>query len=191
MTSSCFSLSTLNYDARSTTHQICFCGCWCKCLESTAICTFSRNRVPEHFFSISDTSATVTCMETAPPYMALVCVASSSVTKFQNVLPISPKPSLSTLITILSSDAPTEENCASRRFKEMIPVPKITIKYRIEKTTTLFLIDEEANNIEEKRKKQRGNKVKEQSIRNCVWIAPMLRVYMIRKCRKIVNTNRY
>jgi len=98
-------------------------------LELTAIYPFSRNGVPEHFFSISDTSATTTCLETAPPYMALVCVPSTSVTKFQNVLPISPKPSLNTMSKIPSSDTSTEEICASRLFKEMIPVPKITIKY--------------------------------------------------------------
>jgi len=61
-------------------------------LESTAIYPFSRNGVPEHFFSISDTSATITCLETAPPYMALVCVPSTSVVKTQNVLPLSEEP---------------------------------------------------------------------------------------------------
>jgi hypothetical protein len=42
------------------------------------------------------------------------------------------------------------------------PVLKIPRKYVIDKIATLLFISEEANNIEEKRKKQRGNKVKEQ-----------------------------
>jgi hypothetical protein len=73
-------------------------------LESAGICSFSRNRVPEHLFSISDTNKTITCMETAPPNMAHVCVPSTSVAKSQNVLPISEEPSLSTLITIMPFD---------------------------------------------------------------------------------------
>jgi hypothetical protein len=97
--------------------------------------------------------------------MALVCVKYTLVKKFQNVLPISPELSLSTLSTIFSSDTSTEEITASRRFKEMSPVTKIQIKYWIEKIWTFFLITVETNNIEEKRKKQMKNRVKEQRIR--------------------------
>jgi hypothetical protein len=129
-----------------------------RALESTGICPLSRNKVPEHFFSISDTSEIITCLGTVPPNMALVCVPSTSVTKFQNVLPISPERSLSTLSTIVSSDTSTEEITASRRFKEMSPVQKMPINYLIEKIAILFLTTKGANNIEEKRKKQRGNK---------------------------------
>ena len=120
--------------------------------------------------------------------MALVCVPSTSVTKFQNVLPLLPEPSLSTLSTIVSSDTSTEEITAARRFKEMSPVPKIPINYWIEKRASVFLTTEGANDIEEKRKKQRGNK--EQRIRK--YKQPQnVRSACSENAEKEVNTNRY
>jgi len=57
-------------------------------LESTGIYNFYHNRVPEYLFSISDTSETISCMETTPPNMTIVCVLSALVTNSQCVLPI-------------------------------------------------------------------------------------------------------
>ena len=54
-------------------------------VESTGIYPFNRNRMPEYFLSISDTSKTVTFMETAPPNMALICALSTSGTNSQSV----------------------------------------------------------------------------------------------------------
>jgi len=48
--------------------------------ECTGIYLFNRNKVPLYLFSISETSETITSMETAPPNMALICVPSTSVT---------------------------------------------------------------------------------------------------------------
>jgi hypothetical protein len=89
--------------------------------ESTSTYSFNRNREPEYFFSISNTSENVNCMETAPPDMAPICAHSTSGTDSQNVLPISAGPSLNTLNTTLHS-----------------PVPKIPRKYSISEKKTLF-----------------------------------------------------
>jgi len=56
--------------------------------ESTGICQFYHNRVPEYLFSISDTSETISCMETTPPNMTMVYIPSASVANSQCVLPI-------------------------------------------------------------------------------------------------------
>jgi len=99
-------------------------------------------------------------METAFPDMALVHVPSTLVTKSQNVLLTSAEPSLSTLRILLLFDTSLEE-IASSGLSKISPRPEILRKCSTEKITTLFLITEEANTIfEEKRKKQRGNKVK-------------------------------
>jgi hypothetical protein len=58
-------------------------------VESTSNYPLNRSRMPEYFFSISDTNETVTFMETTPPYMAPICAPSTSGTNSQNVLPIS------------------------------------------------------------------------------------------------------
>jgi len=42
--------------------------------ESTDIYHLNRNRIPEHLFSILDTSETVTSIVATPPNKALVCV---------------------------------------------------------------------------------------------------------------------
>jgi hypothetical protein len=76
--------------------------------ESTGNYPFNRKRVPKYLFSISGTSKDKTSMETALPIMAVVCITSTSVTKSQNVLPISAELSLSTPRTILSSDTSPE-----------------------------------------------------------------------------------
>jgi len=57
-------------------------------LESTGIYHFYHNRVPGYLFSISDTSETISCIETTPPNMTMVCVPSASVTSSQCVLSI-------------------------------------------------------------------------------------------------------
>jgi len=41
-------------------------GVGASAFESTCTYSSTRNRVPEYFFSISDTSKTITCMGTAP-----------------------------------------------------------------------------------------------------------------------------
>lgn len=72
------------------------------------------------------------------------------------------EPSFSTQSAIQPTDTSLEEITASRLWKKMGPVPKIPIKHSITKIATLvFVITEEANNIEKKRNKQRRNKVEE------------------------------
>ena len=101
-------------------------------------------------------------MQTAPPKVAPVCVTSTAVTNPQNVLLTSAELSLSTLSTILPSDTSPEEITPSILLKKISPVSKILRKYPIEKIAIVSFITEEANNIEEKRKKQRGNKSRAQ-----------------------------
>jgi hypothetical protein len=98
--------------------------------ESTGIYPLNRNRVQEYFFSISDTSETVTFMEVAPPDMVPICATSTAGSNSQNVLPISAGPSLSTLNTTLPSDIFPDEVTPSRLLK-ISPVPKIPTKYSI------------------------------------------------------------
>jgi hypothetical protein len=52
-------------------------------LLSQRVFSLSTGSVPEYLFSVSDTSETITSMETAPPNMALVCVPSVAVTNSQ------------------------------------------------------------------------------------------------------------
>ena len=52
----------------------------------------STARVLEYMFSISDTSETITSMDTAPPNMVTVCVTSISVINSEYLLPFSPEP---------------------------------------------------------------------------------------------------
>ena len=111
--------------------------------------------MPKYLFSISDTIESVTYTQTTPPKVAPVCVTSTAVTISQNVLLISAELSLRTLSTIFSSNISPEEFTSSRLLK-ISPVPKIPRKYPIEKTAIVYFITEEVNNIEEKRKKQRG-----------------------------------
>jgi hypothetical protein len=121
----------------------------------------STARVREYLLSISDTSETITSMIKVPPNMALVCVPSCLVTNSQNVFTILAELSLTTLSIILPSETSPEEIIAFKLFKEINPVPKIPRKHKIEKTVNLFFTTKEANNIEEKRKMLRKNKVKE------------------------------
>jgi hypothetical protein len=99
-------------------------------LQSTGIYPLKRNTVPEYFISISDTSETVTFMETVPPDMAPICAPSTSGTNSQNVLPISAGPSLSILNTTLPSDTYPEEVTPSRLLN-ISPVQKIPRTYSI------------------------------------------------------------
>jgi hypothetical protein len=85
-----------------------------------------------------------------------------SVTKSQNAFPISAEGSLNIPSTILPSDTYPEEITFSRLLKKIIPVPKTMRKCSNVKIASLFFINEEANNIEEKPKNQRGN-IKSQS----------------------------
>jgi hypothetical protein len=131
-------------------------------VESTVIYPMNRNRVPEYFFSNSDTSETVTFMETTSPDMAQICVPSTSGTNSKNtcILPISAEPSVINLNTTLPADNSAEEATPSRLLK-ISPVQKILRKYSISEKKS-FVPTEEANDPEEKRKNQDGNKVKEQ-----------------------------
>ena len=92
-----------------------------------SMCNYSsnRNRMPEYFFSVSDSSETTTSMETAPPNMAPICVPSTSGTNSENVLPNSAKTSIRNLSTLFPSDISPKETTASRLLK-ISPVPKIT-----------------------------------------------------------------
>jgi hypothetical protein len=99
--------------------------------ESTGIYPLNRNRIPGYFFSISDTSETLTFMETTPPDMAPICAPSTSGTNSQNKLPTSAEPSLIYLnTTMLSSDTSPEEATPSRPFK-ISPVPIIPRTFSI------------------------------------------------------------
>ena len=71
--------------------------------------------------------------------------------------------SLTTLIIILPSDTSPKEITTSRLSNKLSPVREI---HSISKKQ-LFFLSEELNNIEEKRKQQRGNKVTEQRNRKC------------------------
>jgi hypothetical protein len=75
--------------------------------ESTGILPLNRIRVPEYFFSISDTSETVTFMGKAPPGMARIWNQLS-------VLRISAGTSLSTLNATQISDSSPKEVTLSR-----------------------------------------------------------------------------
>jgi hypothetical protein len=77
--------------------------------ESTGIFPLNRIRVPEYFFSISDTSENLTFMETAPPDTAPIWNQLS-------VLPISAGTSLSTLNTTQLADTFPEEVTFSKLF---------------------------------------------------------------------------
>jgi hypothetical protein len=130
-----------------------------KVFESTCIYPLNCKVVPEYFFSISDTIETVTFMETSPPNMTPICAPSTSGTNSQNVLRILAGPSITTLNTTLPSDTFPEEVTLSRLLK-ISTAPKPRRKYSVAEKHT-FVPTEEANNTEEKRKNQ-GNKVKEQ-----------------------------
>jgi hypothetical protein len=96
--------------------------------ESTGIYPFNPNTVPEHFFSISDTSETTTCIDTAPRNVAPMSAPSTSGTTFQNVLSTPAAPSTSNLNTVLSSDTSPDEISPSKRLRKISPVPKIPQK---------------------------------------------------------------
>ena len=82
---------------------------------------------------------------------------------FSNQLSNSAEPSFSTLNNILNSVTSPEE-LTSFRLCKSCPIPKIPRKYSIEQ---IFFIAEEVTYIEEERKKQRGNKIKQQRNLNC------------------------
>jgi hypothetical protein len=96
--------------------------------QSTGIYPSKRNRVPEYLFSISDPSPIMAAMGTTFPHMAWVCVHSSSVTKSQNVLPLSAEHLFRNMSTILSSNTSPEEITSSRILKIFSEVVKISRK---------------------------------------------------------------
>jgi len=71
------------------------------------------------------------------------------------------------LSAVLPSDTSPDEITSSRLLKKAGPVLKIARKGSVAKKQLSFFITEEANSIEEKRKKQRGNKIQDQRNRNC------------------------
>ena len=122
--------------------------------DSTDIYPFNRSWVPEHLFSISYTNESVTYNSMSKYVSGFV--PSTSITNSQNVLPILADGSLSNLSTIISPDPSSEEITASRTWIKSVLYHKIHI-----------FPTKEASNIEEKRKKQGGNKVKEERNRKC------------------------
>jgi hypothetical protein len=76
--------------------------------------------VPEYVYSISDTSVTITFMETAPPDMAPICAPSTSVTNSQK------GPSLTTLNTSLPSDTFGDQS-STKITKEIFNFKKSTL----------------------------------------------------------------
>jgi hypothetical protein len=89
----------------------------------------SRYKLSQYLLPSSDTSETVTHMETASPNMALFCVPSTSVTNSQNVLTISTETSFSTLRTTLPFDTSPEEITSSKLLKKLSLGPKTPRKY--------------------------------------------------------------
>jgi hypothetical protein len=106
-------------------------------LEPTGICPFNCKIVPEYLFSISDTCSVKTSMETATTNITLVCVLSTSVTSFQNILPISAGAPLNTLSTKLHSDISPGINYFFQTFEDQLN-NKNPRKYSIEKRATIF-----------------------------------------------------
>jgi hypothetical protein len=119
--------------------------------ESTGMYNFNSNTVPEYLFSINDASESIISMETAPLSMANVCVTSISVTLSQILLLFLPEPLSTTLSTILSSDTSTEEITSSRLLIKISSIGEYRENIQFKKT--LFFLNEELNNIEERRKK--------------------------------------
>ena len=76
-------------------------------------------KLTEYLFSISDTSKIVTFVETSPPNMVPVCVPSTSVTKSQNLLPISAETSLNSPSTLLPPDTSHEKITSARLLKKI------------------------------------------------------------------------
>lgn len=83
-----------------------FCEWVLKDFESKRLYPSNSNRVPGYLFSINDASESINSMETAPPFTAIVCVTSMSVTMSQILLLISTESLSTPLSTILSSDTP-------------------------------------------------------------------------------------
>jgi hypothetical protein len=105
--------------------------------QSMGIYPLNRNIVSEYFFSTSDTSETVSFMETPLPDMAPICAPSTSGTNPQNLSPISAGSSLITLnITLLSDSSPEEVTPA--RLLKISPVSKIPRKYSISEKQIFF-----------------------------------------------------
>jgi hypothetical protein len=129
--------------------------------ESTGIYPLNSNRVPEHFFSISDTSESTTCMETAPRNMAPISAPSASGTTSQTVLSTLAGPSTSNLHTIMFSGISPDVITPSKLLRKISPVPKI-LRRNLPARRQLASVVTEAANIKERRKKQRGSEVKEQ-----------------------------
>jgi len=114
--------------------------------------------------------------------MALICVLCTSVTNSQNVLTISAETPFCTLNTTFPFDTSPEEITSCTLLKLSLG-PKTQRKYSIEKIATVFFfITEEPNNIEEKRKKQRGNKAKNREIESAN--IPNFSGLQVRKRRK-------
>jgi hypothetical protein len=135
--------------------------------QSRGIYPFNCNKVPEYLFSISDTSENITYMETTPANMAVLRVPSTTVTNSQNMLTIPAKTSLCILSTIRASDTSPGEITSTGRLMKINPITKAPRIYLIERIAIPFFVAEEANNIKEKPKKQRGNEIKEQKKGKC------------------------
>jgi hypothetical protein len=136
-------------------------GVGVRAFESIGIYPLNSNRVPEHFFSVSDTSESTTCMETAPRNMAPISASSASGTTSQTVLSTPAGPSTSNLNTIMFSDTSPDVISPSKRLRNISPVPKIP-RRNLTARRQLASVLTEAANIEERRKKKRGSEVKEQ-----------------------------
>jgi hypothetical protein len=125
--------------------------------ESTGIYPLNSSRVPEHF-SISDTSESTTCMETAPRNMAPISAPSASGTISKTVLSTPVGPSTSNLNTIMFSDTSPDVITPYKRLRKISQTPRRNLTA----TSQLASVLTEAANIKERRNKQRGSEVKEQ-----------------------------
>jgi hypothetical protein len=132
--------------------------------ESTGIYPLNSSRVPEHFFSIPDTSESIMCMETAPQNMAPISAPSASGTTSQTVSSNPAGPSTSNLNTILFSDTSPDIITTSKLLRKISPVPKI-LRRNSTARRQLASVHTEAANIEERRTKQRGSEIIEQTKR--------------------------
>jgi hypothetical protein len=125
-------------------------GCASNC-KSTGMYPFNNNTVTEYWFSIKDVSESINSTETEPPSTAIVCVTSISATISQILLVISPEPSSTSLSTRRSYNTSHKDFIFSRLLIKISSIREIPEDIQFKKAT-LFILNEELNNIEEKRK---------------------------------------
>ena len=132
-------------------------------LLSQRVFVLSTARVPEYLFSISDSSETILSMEKSTSICGSGLCAACFSNQLSKCVTYLSRTFIKYSSAILPSDTSPEEITSSGFFKNASPVLKIARKGSLKRSNFLvFFITEEANDLEEKRKKQRENKIKEQ-----------------------------